>query len=126
MDPLTAPIPNAEHRDVGGAHIDVVRAGSVRVGRVVYPPGFRWSRDMKPVVGTELCEHVHVGLLVRGHVQGRYPDGCRFDFQAPAAVVLEPGHDAWVVGDESAVLVQFDAERDTARCCGLAGEHGHS
>jgi hypothetical protein len=126
MDPLTAPIPNADHRDIGGVHIDFVRAGSGRVGRVVYPAGFRWSRDMKPVVGTELCEHVHVGLLVRGHIQGTYPDGCTFEFQAPAVVVLEPGHDAWVVGGEAAVLVQFDAEGETARRFGLAGEHRHS
>jgi hypothetical protein len=125
MDPLTAPIPNADHRDIGGVHIDIVRAGSGRIGRVVYPPGFRWSHDMKPIVGTELCQHVHVGFLARGHIQGTYTDGCKFEFQAPSVVVLEPGHDAWVVGDEAAVLVQFDAEGETARRFGLAGEHRH-
>jgi hypothetical protein len=126
MDPLTAPIPNADHRDVGGVHIDIVRTGSVRVGRVVYPPGFRWSRDMKPVVGTDRCEHVHVGFLARGHIQGAYADGCTFEYQAPAVIVLEPGHDAWVVGEEAAVLVQLDAEGQTAPRFGLAGEHRHS
>jgi hypothetical protein len=126
MDPLTAPIPNADHRDIGGVKIDIVKAGSGRVGRVIYPPGFRWSRDMKPVVGTALCEHVHVGLLVRGHVEATYPDGCKLDFKAPAVVVLEPGHDAWVVGEEAAVLVQFDAEGETARRFGLVGAHRHS
>jgi hypothetical protein len=125
MDPLLAPIPNAAHQTVGGADIDIVRVGTVRVGRVVYPPGFRWSSHMKSIVGTESCQHVHVGFLARGRVQGTYSDGCSFDFVAPSAVVLEPGHDAWVVGGEPAVLIQVDAEGDTARRFGLAGQHRH-
>ena len=126
MDALLAAIPDADHQEVGGAQIDIVRAGSVRVGRVVYPPGFRWSSHMKTIVGSESCRHAHVGFLARGHVQGTYADGCPFKFVAPPVVVLEPGHDAWVVGGEPAVLIQFDAEADTARRFGLAGEHRHS
>ena len=126
MDPLLAAVSNADHREVGGAKIDVVRAGNGRVGRVVYPPGFRWSTHMKPVVGTDLCQHAHIGFLARGHVQGAYADGCAFEFVAPAVVVLDPGHDAWVVGQEAAVLIQFDAEADTARHFGLADQHRHS
>ena len=126
MDALLAAIPDADHQEVGGAQIDIVRAGSVRVGRVIYPPGFRWSSHMKSIVGSESCRHAHVGFLARGQVQGTYADGCSFKFVAPAVVVLERGHDAWVVGGEPAVLIQFDAEADTARRFGLAGEHRHS
>ena len=126
MDALLAAIPNADHQEVGGAQIDIVRAGNVRVGRVVYAPGFRWSSHMKTIAKTESCRHAHIGFLARGHVQGTYADGCSFDFVAPAVVVLEPGHDAWVVGGEPAVLIQFDAEADTARRFGLASEHRHS
>ena len=126
MDALLAAIPNADHQKVGGAEIDIVRAGSVRVGRVVYPPGFRWSSHMKAIVGSESCRHAHLGFLARGHIQGTYTDGCSFDLAAPAVVVVEPGHDAWVVGAEPAVLIQFDAEADTVRRFGLAGEHRHS
>lgn len=67
--------------------------------------------------------HAHVGFLARGRVQGEYGDGCRFELVAPAAVVLEPGHDAWVVGNEPAVLIQFDAEGETARRFGLPDAH---
>jgi hypothetical protein len=126
MDALLATVPDAEHQEFGGAQIDTVRAGSVRVARLVYPPGFRWSSHMKAMVGTESCRHAHVGFLARGHIQGTYSDGCAFDFVAPSVVALEPGHDAWVVGGESAVLIQFDAEADTIRRFGLAGEHRHS
>jgi hypothetical protein len=125
MDPLQAALEGAEHRELGGARIDIVRAGTVRVGRVVYPPGFRWSTHMKPLVGTELCEHAHVGFLAQGHVQGAYADGCRFDFTAPRVVAIDSGHDAWVVGAEPAVLIQFDAEGDTCRRFGLPDHHRH-
>jgi hypothetical protein len=125
VDPLLDPIEGAEHRDVGGAKVDTVRAGNGRIKRAVYPPGFRWSTHMKPIVGTEQCMHAHIGFLARGHIQGEYGDGCAFEYVAPQVVVLEPGHDAWVVGDEPAVLIQFDSEEGTARRFGLPDEHQH-
>jgi hypothetical protein len=123
---LVAPLEGAQSRELGGARIDVVRTGTVRVGRVIYPPGFRWSTHMRPLVGTQWCEHAHVGLLAQGRVEGAYADGCTFDFQAPCVLVIEPDHDAWVVGQEAAVLVQFDAEGDTARRFGLPDRHRHA
>ena len=65
-DPLTALMKGAERREVGHVTLDVVRAGDGRVKRMVYPPGFRWSKDMKPIVGTDYCMHAHVGFLARG------------------------------------------------------------
>jgi hypothetical protein len=125
MNPLLAALDGAEHRELAGVRIDIVRTGTTRVGRVIYPPGFRWSTHMKPLVGTDQCEHAHVGFLASGRVQGAYPDGCTFDFTAPGVVNIAPGHDAWVVGAEPAVLVQFDAEGDTCRRFGLPELHQH-
>jgi streptogramin lyase len=125
VDELTAPIEGADHREVGGAAVDVVPVGNGRVKRAVYPPGFRWSTHMKPNVEGELCMHAHIGFLARGKIAGEYADGCTFEYAAPGAVVIEPGHDAWVVGDEEAVLIQFDSEEGTARRFGLPEEHGH-
>ncbi len=124
-DPLVAPIEGSDRRTIGGVKIDILRAGNGRIKRVVYPPGFRWSTHMKPVVDTTLCMHAHVGFLARGSVRGEYADGCTFEFVAPRAVVVEPGHDAWVVGKEAAVLIQFDVEDETARHFGLPEEHRH-
>ena len=124
MEELTAPIEGAEHQSVAGVEIDVGRAGAARVKRVVYPAGFRWSKDMKDEVGGELCRHAHVGFLAQGAIAGEYGDGCRFEHRAPAFVAIEPGHDAWVEGDEPAVLVEFDFERETAERIGLS-EHRH-
>jgi hypothetical protein len=126
MDALTAPIPGSEHHDLGHVKADIVRAGNVRVARFIYPAGFRWSTDMKSVAGTDLCRHAHVGLLVRGRIEGRFGDGCTFAYTAPAVVSLEAGHDAWVVGNEDAILIQVDAEGETAARFGLPDEHRHA
>jgi hypothetical protein len=125
-DPLLAPVNGAECREIGGVQLDVVRAGACRVKRLVYPPGFRWSTHMKTIVGTDLCMHAHVGFLARGQVHIHYADGCTLEFTAPQVVAIDPGHDAWVVGDEPAVLIEFDFEGETIRRLGMPEVHSHS
>lgn len=125
-DPLLAPMVGASHRVIGGVTIDIMEAANGRMKRVCYPAGFRWSTHMKPIVKTPLCMHAHVGFLARGHVRGTYADGCEFDVSAPRAVVLDPGHDAWVVGREPAVLIEFDALGQTAERFGLPPTHQHA
>src|SRR6266487_4067778 len=65
------PIKNSRRHEIGGVKIEAVSAANGQVKRVVYPPGFRWSTHMKPVVGTELCMHGHVGFLSTGRVRGQ-------------------------------------------------------
>jgi hypothetical protein len=125
MEPLLAPVEGADHREVGGVQLDVVTTGNARVKRAVYPAGFRWSTHMKPIVGTTHCQHAHLGFLGRGHIKGEYADGCAFEFVAPRVFVIEPGHDAWVVGTEAAVVIEFDAEAETARRFGIPETHRH-
>jgi hypothetical protein len=125
-DALLAPIEGADTRELNGVRVDTVPAGGARVQRVVYPAGYRWSTHVKPVVGTDLCEHAHVGFLARGAMEGEYSDGCTFSFTAPSPLVVEPGHDAWVVGDEPAVFIGVDFEGDTAARFGLPPRHTHA
>ena len=124
-DPLLAPIAGADTRTVAGVQLDIVKAGTGRVKRTIYPVGFRWDSHMKPLVGTDHCEHAHVGFIAKGHVQIRYADGCTVDFKAPAAVVIEPGHEGWVVGDEPAVMIEVDFLNETAARFGLPASHQH-
>jgi len=124
-DSLVAPIPGADTRVVAGVQVDVLPAGSGRIKRVIYQPGFRWSTHMKPVVGTPHCMHAHVGFLAQGQVRGEYADGCGFEYRAPRVFVIEPGHDAWVVGSQAAVVIEFDAEGETARRFGIPEMHRH-
>ena len=124
-DPLLAPVKGAERREVGHVRLEVGRAGDARVKRLIYPPGFRWSTDMKPAVGTDLCMHAHVGFLARGEIHIEYADGCIVEHKAPQIVAIEPGHDGWVVGSEPVVLIEFDFENDTVRRTGMPSEHRH-
>ncbi|NML66443.1 hypothetical protein HHL22_14620 [Hymenobacter sp. RP-2-7] len=116
---LLAPLKNADHREMGGVLIDTVRTGNSRVKRVVYPAGFRWSQHLKPLIGTALCQHAHVGFLAAGHLRIEYADGGVEDYVAPQVVAIAPGHDGWVVGTEPAVLIQFDFEGETVARLGL-------
>jgi hypothetical protein len=124
-DALVGPVRGATHRDVGRVRLDVGRAGAGRVKRLIYPAGFRWSKDMKPVVGTDLCMHAHVGFLVRGEIHIEYADGCVVEHKAPHVVAVAPGHDGWVVGSEPAVMIEFDFEGDTIARLGMPDRHQH-
>jgi hypothetical protein len=125
-DPLLAPIPGAESRELAGIKVDMVRAGDARVKRMIYPPGFRWSTDVKPLVGTDLCMHAHVGFLARGRINVQYADGCMASFAAPQVVSIAPGHDAWIVGEEPAILIEVDFEGATISRMGMPESHNHA
>jgi hypothetical protein len=122
---LLAPMAEAQHQTFGRVEIDVVRVGDARIKRLVYPAGLRWSVDLRPLVGTDQCQHAHVGFLAAGALHFEYPDGCQLDFVAPAVVDVAPGHDAWVSGDEPAVLIEIDFEAATVDRLGIAAEHRH-
>ena len=124
-DPLLTAVKGAERRTIGRVQLDVGRAGAARVKRMVYPVGFHWAVDMKPVVGTDLCMHAHVGFLARGEIHIEYADGCIVKHKAPQIVAIEPGHDGWVVGNEPVVLIEFDFERDTVKRLGMPDAHRH-
>ena len=126
IDPLLANVKGAARRDIGHVRLEVGRAGSARVKRLIYPPGFRWSVDMKPIVGTDLCMHAHVGFLAHGEIHIEYADGCIVEHKAPQIVAIDPGHDGWVVGKEPVVLIEFDFEGDTVSRLGMPTTHVHS
>ena len=125
-DALLAPVRGAEHRYIGHVRLDVGRAGAARVKRMIYPPGFHWAKDMKPVTGTDLCMHAHVGFLAKGEIHIEYADGCVVEHKAPQVVAIDPGHDGWVVGNEPAVMIEIDFEGETASKLGMPDAHRHS
>jgi hypothetical protein len=125
-DALVQPIDGAVHQTFGGIEIDVMAAGETRIKRLVHGVGWRWSEHVKPLVGTDRCMHAHVGFIAQGRLVGEYPDGCTFDFIAPQAVYIEPGHDSWVVGEEPVVLIQFDYAENTLARIGVPADHRHA
>ena len=124
-DPLLAPVAADEHKEIGGVRVDIARAGNVRIKRMIYPPGFSWAAHLSAIMGSNLCPHVHVGFMASGQINVRFADGCVTEYKAPQFVAVEPGHEGWVVGDQPAVLIEFDFERDTVERIGLPQLHRH-
>jgi hypothetical protein len=88
------------------AHGDVavVTLGDFTLGKGTYEPGWRWSSDVKPIAGTESCMTRHTGIVVSGRMTVRANDGAEATIESGDVFVIEPGHDAWTVGDEPCVL----------------------
>ena len=89
----------------GHGHMDVVTLGDFTLGRGVFEPGWRWSTDVKPIAGTDTCQVHHTGICVSGNMMIRHDDGTEIAVGPGDVVNLEPGHDAWTVGDEACVLL---------------------
>jgi class 3 adenylate cyclase len=91
--------------------VDVVEMDDHVVGQMVYEPGWRWSTSVKPIAGTDACQYHHVGYTVSGRLRVQMPDGTELEIGPGELFEIPPGHDAWVVGDEPWVSVDFEAMR---------------
>jgi hypothetical protein len=87
------------------ASFSVVNLPGVTIARTVYEPGWKWSNDVKPVVGTEACQRTHHGYVISGRLHARMDDGREYAFGPGDAHVVSAGHDAWVEGDEPCVAL---------------------
>jgi mannose-6-phosphate isomerase-like protein (cupin superfamily) len=104
-----------ETRTPDKTKVEVVRLDGVTVARLTFQPGWRWSECVKPVVGTDSCRAHHVGTLVSGRIHVVHDDGSEAEVGPGDAYVIEPGHDAWVVGDDVAVGYEFESAETYAR-----------
>ena len=92
--------------------VEVVDLGGVKAARMTLQPGWRWSECIKPVAGTDSCQARHVGTVVSGRIHVKHDDGTEAEMGPGDAYIIEPGHDAWIVGNEP--LVGFEFESTTA------------
>jgi quercetin dioxygenase-like cupin family protein len=81
--------------------------GEITVGRGVLEPGWRWSEHVQPLAGTDSCEASHTGYVLSGRMRVAMADGVEGEAGPGFAFVIPPGHDAWVVGDEPCVFLDF-------------------
>lgn len=96
-----------ETRTFPHGKLDILRIGGSEIGRLTLDPGWRWSVDVRPVAGTDLCEAPHFQYHVSGRLHVVMADGSQFDVGPGEVTALPQGHDAWVVGDEPVVLVDW-------------------
>jgi class 3 adenylate cyclase len=95
-----------EARPFDHGKVDVIRLGEVSVGRQVLQPGWKWSEHVKPIAGTELCEYRHLGYTLSGRMMVTW-GGVQMEIVPGAAFDVPSGHDAWVIGDEPWVGLQW-------------------
>jgi hypothetical protein len=97
-----------ETRTPEKTRMEVVDLGGTKAARLTAQPGWRWSECIKPVVGGDSCQIHHVGVVRAGRIHIAHTDGTEADLGPGDAYTIEPGHDAWVVGDEPFVAYEFD------------------
>lgn len=99
----------AERIEMAGGRVvvEVVHVGGVEARRAWHAPGWRWSEHTAPEAGQSRCPKRHVGVIESGRMHVEPADGEPFDVGPGDVVVIEPGHDAWTLGDEGCVLIEF-------------------
>jgi quercetin dioxygenase-like cupin family protein len=86
---------------------EILSIGDSEIGRLTLEPGWKWSDHVKPLAGTDLCEAPHFQYHVQGTLHVAMEDGTEFDAHPGDVTSLPQGHDAWVVGDEPVVVVDW-------------------
>jgi quercetin dioxygenase-like cupin family protein len=114
----------AEQRVSAGGRVvaDVVYLGGMPVIRTSHAPGWRWSEHSRPEAGSDRCQNTHVGVMLSGRMEIEAADGSRAEVGPGDVVLIRPGHDAWTLGSEPAVLLQLDEGASAARRFGQPGE----
>lgn len=104
-----------EVRTFDKGRLEMLTLGGTIVGRATFEPGWRWSECVKPITGTDSCEVAHLGYVVSGRMRVVMDDGTEGDSGPGDLVEIAPGHDAWIVGDEPCVFVDFTGAANYAR-----------
>jgi len=100
-----------ESRTPEKTQVNVVRlGGGTTAARFTFEPGWKWSECIKPVAGTDSCQARHVGVVQSGRMHVAHEDGTELELGPGDAYVIEPGHDAWVLGEERFVGFEFESQ----------------
>lgn len=99
----------------GTGKLELVDTGSGSVGRATFEPGWQWSRHIKPISGTGSCQVAHAAYFLSGTMTVRMDDGTENTYSTGDVMLCPPGHDAWVVGDEPCVVIDWEGFGEYAK-----------
>jgi hypothetical protein len=117
-------VEKAEHKSFNNADelrtfpkgkLELVNIGGATIGRVTFEPGWKWSTSVRPLVNTKSCEAPHFQYHITGTLMVLMDDGTQFECKPGDVSFLPMGHDAWVVGNEPVVVVDFQGMLDYAK-----------
>ena len=101
--------------EAGSGYLELVNVDAQPVGRATFQPGWRWSRHVKPITGTESCQAAHTGYFVSGRMKVVMDDGEELEYGPGDFAIMAPGHDAWIVGDQPCVVIDWQGFADYAK-----------
>ena len=104
-----------EVRQFPNGRLELIKVGKATVGRAVFEPGWKWSESVKPIAKTQSCQAPHLQYHVSGVLKVRMDDGSEFECHPGDVSLIPPGHDAWVVRENPAVVVDFQGMLDYAK-----------
>jgi hypothetical protein len=104
-----------EVRKFDKGKVELVNIAGATIGRATFEPGWKWSTCVKPIANTSSCQAAHFGYQVSGTMTTRMDDGTEMTSKAGDVLNIPPGHDAWVVGNEPVVVLDFQGMVDYAR-----------
>lgn len=102
----------------GKGRLDVITTDRGPVGRAVFEPGWQWSKHVKPIAGTDSCQAAHAGYIASGRMKITMDDGETGEVGPGDFIDVKPGHDAWVLGDEPCVALDWVGFGDYAKAAG--------
>ena len=101
--------------DGGTGRLELVNIDGGAVGRATFEPGWQWSKHVKPIAGTDSCEAAHTGYYVSGRMKVVMDNGEEMEFGPGDFAIIPSGHDAWIVGDEACVVIDWQGMADYAK-----------
>ena len=104
-----------ETRNVDKGKVEVVNLGGSQVMRATFQPGWKWSECVKPIAGTDSCQVSHLMYTIAGRMIVRMDDGSEIEVKPGDATAIPAGHDAWILGDEPFIAVDFQGAAQYAK-----------
>jgi quercetin dioxygenase-like cupin family protein len=101
--------------EANAGHVDIVNTQAGVVGRGTFEPGWRWSEHVKPIAKTDSCQAPHAGYVISGRMAVVMDDDTREEFGPGDVMIVPPGHDAWTIGDEACIVVDWTGFTDYAK-----------
>ena len=101
--------------EAGAGKLELVNLEGGGVGRATFEPGWQWSKHVKPIAKTGSCEAAHTGYFISGRMKIVMDDGEEMEFGPGDFMTCPPGHDAWVLGNEPCVVIDWQGYADYAK-----------
>jgi quercetin dioxygenase-like cupin family protein len=101
--------------EAGSGRLELVNVDTAPVGRATFQPGWQWSKHVKPIAKTDSCQAAHMGYFISGRMKIVMDDGTTEEFGPGDFMICPPGHDAWIVGEEPCVVIDWQGVADYAK-----------